>query len=472
MVKPANLYIDNWNEWLDAIAQQGVVVELLAVALCALLAWAGTFAARRSRAVRWRLKQAQAGEGNASAADAAAPAGGVRPSVLLGQRGLQGILFPVLWLLLVFIARFIILHWQPTPVLRVALPVLIALAAIRVGVTVLHATFPRLEVLRALERTVSWVAWIGLVLWISGVWPLTVDYLDHITWRIGSAHVSVLTLLNGTLTAGLLMLLALWLSSVIEARLLRKVSGTQLSVRKVIVNAVRAFMVFIGLLLGLSAAGIDLTALSVLGGAVGVGIGLGLQKLAANYVSGFMVLFERSVRIGDLVRVGGFEGRIADIRARYTVIRSAGGSEAIVPNETMMTSTVENLSLTDPRISQSTTVSVGYNSDVDLVQRLLGEAALEPERVLRDPPPSVLLSGFGADGLDFTVGYWLADPENGLGGPRSQINLAILRKLRAHGVDIPYPQRVLHVRRAAAAPAADAPGGAVDQAPPADSADR
>jgi small-conductance mechanosensitive channel len=297
---------------------------------------------------------------------------------------------------------------------------------------------------------------VALALWISGVLPLTLDYLDGIAWKMGSGSISVRTLIEGALNAGALMLLALWLSAVIEARLLRQVSGTQLSLRKVIANAVRASMVGLGLLMGLSAAGIDLTTLSVLGGAIGVGIGLGLQKLAANYVSGFMVLAERSVRIGDLVRVSGFEGRITDIRARYTVLRSAAGAEVIVPNETLMISIVENLSLSDPRIYQSTTVSVGYDSDVELVQRLLREAALEPERVLREPPPSALLTGFGADGLDFTVGYWLADPENGLGGPRSQINLAILRKLRAHGVDIPYPQRVLHVKGAADALAADA----------------
>jgi small-conductance mechanosensitive channel len=197
--------------------------------------------------------------------------------------------------------------------------------------------------------------------------------------------------------------------------------------------------------LGLSAVGIDLTALSVLGGAIGVGIGLGLQKLAANYVSGFMVLAERSVRIGDMVRVGGVEGRVSDIRARYTVIRSLGGVEAIVPNETLMTSTVENLSLSDTHVYQTTAVSVTYDADVALIERLLTEAALEQPRVLRDPPPAVLLSSFGADGLDFTVGYWLGDPQNGLGRPRSDINRAILQKLREHGVEIPYPQRVLHV---------------------------
>ena len=214
-----------------------------------------------------------------------------------------------------------------------------------------------------------------------------------------------------------MLILTLWISSAIEARLLRSATGGKLSLRKAVSNAIRALLMFVGLLLALSAVGIDLTALSVLGGAVGVGIGLGLQRLAANYVSGFVILAERSMRIGDNVRVDNFEGRITDINARYTVIRAATGRESIVPNEMLITNRVENLSLADSKVWQSTVVSVAYDSDVDLVQRLLKEAALAQERVLRDPAPSAALSAFGADGLEFTLGLldgrsgkWPAEP--------------------------------------------------------------
>lgn len=206
--------------------------------------------------------------------------------------------------------------------------------------------------------------------------------------------------------------------------------------------------VFIGLgekRCALSAVGIDLTALSVLGGAIGVGVGFGLQKLAANYVSGFVILAERSLRIGDNVRVDGFEGRVTDIKARYTLIRSLAGRESIVPNELLISNRVENLSLADPRIWQSTVVSVGYASDVALVTRLLLEAARSQPRVLADPGPSAALSAFGADGLEFTLGYWIADPENGQLNLRSAINIAILEALRANDIDIPYPQRTVHM---------------------------
>ena len=218
--------------------------------------------------------------------------------------------------------------------------------------------------------------------------------------------------------------------------------------RKAVSNAVRALLVGIGLLLGLTAAGIDLTALSVLGGAIGVGVGLGLQKLASSYVSGFVMLAERSVRIGDNVRIDGFEGRITDIKARYTIVRALSGRESVVPNDLFISNRIENLSLTDPKVLQTTVVSVAYDSDVDLVMQLLQTAAGSQSRVLSDPAPAVHLSNFGADGLEFTVNYWIVDPENGQGNLKSAVNLAVLRALREHGIEIPFPQRVVHAAMA------------------------
>jgi small-conductance mechanosensitive channel len=196
----------------------------------------------------------------------------------------------------------------------------------------------------------------------------------------------------------------------------------------------------------LSALGINLSALSVLGGAVGVGLGFGLQKLAANYVSGFIILAERSMRIGDNVRVDNFEGLITEINARYTVIRSLGGRESIVPNEMLIINRVENLSLADSRVWLFTLVSVAYDSDVILVMHLLQQAALNQVRVLRDPGPSVSLMNFGPDGLEFKVGFWIGDPENGSDSLKSMINLDILSALRKNKIEIPFPQRVVHIR--------------------------
>ena len=252
---------------------------------------------------------------------------------------------------------------------------------------------------------------------------------------------SLRNLVEGSLTASVVLILALWISAGIETRLLRSATGGTLSLRKAISNATRALLRFVGLLVALSAVGIDLTTLSVLGGAIGVGIGFGLQKLASNYVSGFVMLAERSVRIGDSVKVDNFEGVITDINARYTVVRSLTGRESIVPNEMFITNRVENLSLSDSRLWQSSVLQVAYDSDVDRVMGILRTAALEQARVLRDPAPDVSLSSFGVDGLEFTVGYWISDPENGQLNLRSQVNLAIFKALRLNGIRIPPPQR-------------------------------
>jgi small-conductance mechanosensitive channel len=261
---------------------------------------------------------------------------------------------------------------------------------------------------------------------------------------MGSAHVSVRNLVEGAFTAVVVLMAALWLSSELEARLLKGASGEVLSGRKMMANGLRALLLFVGLIFALEAAGIDLTALGVLGGALGVGIGLGLQRLAANYVSGFVILAERSMRIGDLVKVDNFEGRITDITMRYTVIRALNGREAIVPNEMLITQRVENSSLADPHVLLTTTVQVAYGTDLPALMPLIAAAVGAVPRVVALMPPAVQLAGFGADGLDLLVAYWVADPENGQGNVRSDVNLAILRTLVAAGVEIPYPQRVVH----------------------------
>ena len=432
---PHSLRIEDWGAWWDAVSRPVVLGEFVGIALGGLLAWALVAGWRRA----WMR-------------------GGGRAGIWLGRRGVDGALFPVLWLGLTWLARLAWLRLEGhAPLMRVALPMLLALALIRFGAKVLQAALPDVRSVRWLERTISWLVWGGWVLWVIGLLPVLLDEAGDIRWKVGSSTLTLRNLIEGSVNVGIALLLALWLSSALESRLLRTAGGAALSLRKMVANAVRALLVFVAVLLALSAVGIDLTTLSVLGGAIGVGIGLGLQKLAANYVSGFVVLAERALRIGDMVRVDGFEGQITDIRARYTVIRSGAGRESIVPNEMMVTQRVENLSLADRRVWQSTTVGVEYGCDVEQVQALLRQAALSSPRVLREPAPFVGLTAFGADALEFTVGYWMGEPESGSLGLRSEINVAILKTLRAHGIDIPFPQRVLH---SPSAPAALAPGRA------------
>ena len=409
--------IGSLDAWFLALVQPPALVELAALAACIGLAWLLAALARQSAGVHDTR------------------------SIWFGHHVLDGVMFPLLLLSLAYAARAVLLSSGPVTVFRVAIPVLVALAVIRLGVKVLQVAFSHAPVVRALERTISWLVWLAVVLWVSGLLPLILEELDTITWHVGGSKLSVRTLIEGVLTTGLVLIVALWVSSAIEARLLRSATGSDLSLRKAFSNATRALLVFVGLLVALSVVGIDLTALSVLGGAVGVGIGFGLQKLAASYVSGLVMLTERSVRIGDSVRVDGFEGRITDINARYTVIRALNGRESIVPNEMFISNRIENLSLADSHVSLSTVVTVAYDSDLDQVLQLLTQAAAGQQRVLSEPAPSASLSNFGPDGLELTLNFWIADPENGQINVRSQVNLAILKALRAHGVEIPVTSR-------------------------------
>ena len=405
--------------WWSHMNPQQTTQELLLFLACIAMAWFLVWGVRRVTP-QWDL------------------------SVLLGQRLLDGVLFPSILLSLVFITRAVWAKSHPLWIFDFLVPVCFSLVVIRLGVKVLQVTFKSAEWVRPIERSLSWLAWAAVVLWLTGLLPLVLEELDQIKWKIGASHLSVRTLIEGALTAVLVMLLTLWVSSAIEAKLLKSSSGSELSLRKAVSNAVTSLLLFVGLMLSLSAVGIDLTALSVLGGAVGVGIGFGLQKLAANYVSGFVILAERSMRIGDSVKVDGFEGRISDIKARYTIIRSLTGRESIVPNEMLINSRVENLSLADSRILQSTQVTVAYGTDVDRVMQLLMQACEAQNKVLKDPLPFVTLTNFGADGLEFGAHYWVDEQQAGLLTLKSEINIQILQLLQAEGIEIPYPQRVVH----------------------------
>ena len=363
-------------------------------------------------------------------------------STWFGDRTIDGVLFPVLALLLALLARWLLGAWLPIAVFRVVVPILVSLALIRLTVRVLQATFPNSQLMRVVERSVSWIAWIAMVLWVTGLLPLMLQELDNITWKLGGAQVSVRNMLEGVITAVIALLLALWVSSLLEVRLTRGATDN-LSIRKMAANTLRALLLFIGLMFALTAAGIDLTALGVLGGALGVGIGFGLQKLAANYISGFVILAERSMRIGDTVKVDNFEGRITDISTRYTVIRALNGRESIVPNEMMITQRIENSSLADPKVSINTVVQVAYGTDLDTLMPRIVQAVAQVPRVIAAPAPNVLLSNFAADGLELTVAFWIDDLDNGQQSARSMVNLALLRLFDEMGVEIPFPQRVV-----------------------------
>ncbi len=373
-------------------------------------------------------------------------------SVWFGRAIVDGLLFPVLALAFTYIAEIALARMQEVALLKVAVPVLMSLAGIRFIARVLAVVFPTSGWARLVERLFSWLAWIAAVLWIAGLLPMVTEEMEAIRFTFGKSKVSLLSLVQGVLSAGAVLVVTLWMSAALERRVLKQ-AVDDLSLRKVAGNTIRAVLLVVGLLLALSTVGVDLTALSVLGGALGVGIGFGLQKLAANYVSGFVILFERSLRIGDMVRVDNFEGEVVDIKTRYTLIRANNGRESIVPNEKLITERIENLSLADPRILLQSDVTVGYDSDVAVVEKILCEAAKGVPRVLQDPSPAARLVRFGADGLEFSLFFWIADPANGQLNVRSDVNLRILQGLREARIEIPFPQRVVHLPADAARPA-------------------
>lgn len=364
-------------------------------------------------------------------------------SILFGRRLMDGVLFPALALVFTYGLKLVFMKMQRVPVLKMALPVLMSLVLIRLIARVLAAVFPNSRGARILEQVVSWLAWGLAVLWITGWWSPMMDELDGLQFMLGKTRISLTHVLEVVFTSGFVLVLALWLSATLEQRVLNR-AFEDLSMRKVAANAMRVLLLVIGTLFALSSLGFDLTALSVLGGALGVGIGFGLQKLAANYVSGFVILLERSLRIGDFVRVDGFEGRVTDIKTRYTLVRASNGSESVVPNELLLTQRVENLSLESRHLLQTCTFWVGLESDVECVQEVLVQAALSAEWVLCNPTPQALLGEVAPQGLRFNLNFWMEDPVNGQSLTRSRVNIAALSALRAAGVVLVHsPQEVV-----------------------------
>ncbi len=384
-----------------------IAMELLGLAACLLVSWGAS----------WALGRHTAG----------------RTSILFGHRVFDGVLFPTLALVTVYALKTVLVKLQQVPLLKVALPVLVSLVVIRLIARVLAAAFPRSQGARLIEQVVSWLAWGLAVLWVTGWLGPLMDELDSLSFAVGKTRVSVSHVIEVVLTSSLVLVLTLWLSATLEQRVLSR-AFDDLSMRKVAANALRVLLLVIGTLFALSSLGFDLTALSVLGGALGVGIGFGLQKLAANYVSGFVILLERSLRIGDFVRVDGFEGRVTDIKTRYTLVRASNGSESVVPNELLLTQRVENLSLESRHLLQSCTFWVELDSEVAQVQALLVQAALGTEQVLADPAPMALLAEVSPQGLRFTLNFWMDDPVHGQSLARSRVNIAALEAMRASGV--------------------------------------
>ena len=366
----------------------------------------------------------------------------------LGQGWLKRIAFPLLALLLVWLARNVAQPWMHVNLFSLALPLLSSLAIIRLVFYVLRYSFLGATWLAQFERVFSFLVWGVVALHITGLLPEVIAVLESVSFRAGKQQLTLWHMLQGIAAVLITVLAALWLSSAIEARLNAAV-GLDSNLRAVLARVSKAMLVLLAVLIGLPMVGIDLTTLSVFGGALGVGLGFGLQKIASNYVSGFILLLDNSIRIGNVISVGNDRGEVTRITTRYTVLKSGTGVESLVPNELLVGSVVQNESYSDPRVRIALQVQVSYDSDLERAMAIMVAAATAQARVLPAPAPGVLLMNFADSGINLELGFWVADPEKGTGQLRSDINLAIWREFRQSGIAIPFPQREIRILKEA-----------------------
>ena len=294
--------------------------------------------------------------------------------------------------------------------LKLAMPLLGSMALVRSVIFVLRQAFPRATWLTTWERIIAAIVWGWLALYITDLAPYVIDALESVQFHIGKQHIDLWTVLRGIATIFLTVVFALWIAGVIEARLMR-IHTLDANLRIVGVRVAKAGLTVIAILTSLALVGIDMTALSVFTGALGVGLGFGLQKIASNYVSGFIILLDRSIRIGNIVQVGNEGGEVTQITTRYTVLKHPGGTEFIVPNETLIGTTVQNQTYSNNELRLTTTIGVAYNTDLDLACHLMTEAAVAHPRVLSSPAPKVFLTQFADSSINLELGFWIDDPE-------------------------------------------------------------
>lgn len=400
--------------WSD-FHQPGVVWQIAALLFCLVPAWIADRAFDRRH-------QARAGEAR------------------LHERGLRRLVFPVTALLLVLAARPLLAQWYPVTLLSLAVPLLLSLAVIRVVFFALRIGVGDAGWLANFEKAFASLAWTIVVLHITGLLPGLIRFMESVQFAIGKQTLNLWLILQGAGLVAVTLLLALWIGGAIEARLMAQ-SALDSNLRVLFSRLAKALLIILAVLIGLPLVGIDLTTLSVFGGALGVGLGFGLQKIAANYASGFMILLDRSIRIGNLISVGNERGVVTRITTRYTVLLSRSGIESIIPNEMLVSSVVANESYSDKNVRLGLPVQVAYSSDLERVMRALVEAALSCRRVLHDPAPRALVTLFADSGINLELRLWIADPEAGTGSVRSDVYVAIWNAFKAEGIEIPFPQR-------------------------------
>lgn len=312
------------------------------------------------------------------------------------------------------------------------------MAVIRILTALVREALPSGRFERHTESFLSTLFWLAFVTWAIELDDFVLGWMESISFRVGKSRLDLSMILSALLWVSIILIGALWISRSIERRVMR-LSELDLNLRIVFSKLARTVMIVAAVLIALPIVGIDLTVLSVFGGALGVGLGFGLQKIASSYVSGFIILLDRSIRIGDRLMVADRVGYVTRITSRFVVLKGLDGSEALIPNDTMIANTVINQSYSDKKIWNSVKVDVAYSTDLEQAISLIEQAARHP-RVQSDPGPKGFVTQFGASGIGLEVGFWVLDPENGFMGLKSDIHLAIWRLFSQYGISMPFPQ--------------------------------
>lgn len=362
----------------------------------------------------------------------------------LGE-GIGKIVSPFIFLIVVWLSGCILMPYQTVNMLHVIQTILIALIVIRLVVYLVKYILHPNPLLNAYQNFLSSILWVTVVLHLFGFLAPISSSLQSITFGFGDKEFSVLLVLQ--LLAGIFLsvISAMTLSRFIENRLM-KVTQIGLSGRVMINKIVRIALYVIAIVVALDTIGLDLTFLSVFGGAFGVGLAFGMQKIASNYVSGFTILLDKSLQIGDILTIGEHYGIVDSIKSRYTVLRKLDGVEVIIPNETLIAENIINHTGSDRKVRVWIDIQVGYSSSVDLATEIMLSSCNQQERVIKDEPePTVYLMNFGESGIDLKLVFYIEDAEEGTYRLKSDINKEIWREFQAKGIEIPFPQRVIHV---------------------------
>ena len=357
----------------------------------------------------------------------------------------QRLALPLTALAVVMFMRLVVsLSGYESLLLGLLARLLMALALVRLIVYALRVGLSPGPALKAWEKIFSTTIWGLIALHLLGWLPTVEAFLDQVALTVGESRFSLLMGLKLLVLCALYVLLALWASGIIEKQL-TSAKTISVSMRVGLAKAIKVAFLSVAFLLAMTEAGLNIGSLTVFGGALGVGIGFGLQKIVSNFISGFILLGDRSIRPGDVISVGNTYGWVRELRARYIVVRNRDGVETLIPNENLVTSDVINWSYSDKRVRVRIPVQISYQDDPEQAMAIMERAALASSRVLAVPEPAVRLMEFADSGIALELRVWLTDPQEGVGNIRSDINLAIWHGFKAAGITIPFPQRDVHI---------------------------